>query len=68
MEIGDDRLQGLDYTYTIHGWIKAVNNPFLNQFEVNGQGLNANDLGQDGQSGANQAVLKDAYGFIFGLF
>ncbi|HTF82160.1 MAG TPA: hypothetical protein VL947_10555, partial [Cytophagales bacterium] len=23
--LGEDRVQGLDYTYTIHGWLKAIN-------------------------------------------
>ncbi len=25
MELGEDRVQGTDYTYTIHGWLKAIN-------------------------------------------
>ncbi|HEX8546098.1 MAG TPA: RHS repeat-associated core domain-containing protein [Cytophagaceae bacterium] len=28
-EIGQDRLQGVDYTYTINGWLKAINSPNL---------------------------------------
>jgi YD repeat-containing protein len=28
-EIGDDHLQGLDYTYTAQGWLKAFNSPML---------------------------------------
>ncbi|HEX8548163.1 MAG TPA: RHS repeat-associated core domain-containing protein, partial [Cytophagaceae bacterium] len=28
-EIGEDRLQGVDYTYTINGWLKAINSPNL---------------------------------------
>lgn len=27
--IGEDHVQGLDYIYTIHGWIKAINSPSL---------------------------------------
>ena len=26
-EIGEDHLQGIDYTYTIEGWLKAINQP-----------------------------------------
>ncbi len=26
VELGHDRLQGIDYTYTIQGWLKAINN------------------------------------------
>ncbi|HEX8545827.1 MAG TPA: hypothetical protein VF691_02635, partial [Cytophagaceae bacterium] len=29
IEIGEDRLQGVDYTYTINGWLKAINSPNL---------------------------------------
>jgi RHS repeat-associated protein len=29
IELGEDRLQGLDYTHTIHGWLKAINHPAL---------------------------------------
>jgi RHS repeat-associated protein len=28
-EVGEDRLQGVDYTYTINGWLKAINSPNL---------------------------------------
>ena len=31
-ELGEDLIQGLDYTYTIQGWIKAVNHPHLENF------------------------------------
>jgi RHS repeat-associated protein len=51
MELAPDMeypLQGLDYTYTIEGWLKAVNHP--NQ---------ANDPGQDGTA---TDFYKDAYG------
>ncbi len=27
--IGDDEIQGIDYAYTLHGWIKAINNPIV---------------------------------------
>ncbi len=27
--IGEDHVQGLDYIYTIHGWIKSINSPSL---------------------------------------
>ena len=30
-EIGDDHLQGLDYTYTAQGWLKAFNSPMLTE-------------------------------------
>ena len=40
-EIGEDDLQGLDYTYTLQGWLKAINHPSLNK---------SNDPGGDGNA------------------
>ncbi len=37
-EIGQDKVQGVDYAYTLHGWIKGVNSNILNPF---------NDIGKD---------------------
>ncbi|WMJ72528.1 PKD domain-containing protein [Cytophagaceae bacterium ABcell3] len=34
--IGHDKLQELNYTYTIHGWLKAVNNPHEGEVAQNG--------------------------------
>ena len=28
-ELGEDRVQGLDYVYTLQGWLKAINHPGL---------------------------------------
>ena len=38
--IGHDKVQQLDYVYTIHGWLKAINNPA-------GQGAPAGNIGVD---------------------
>ncbi|MGV3599172.1 MAG: hypothetical protein ACO1PI_15005, partial [Bacteroidota bacterium] len=46
-EIGQNKVQGIDYSYTIHGWLKAVNDGLMQ---------NANDPGLDGNipsSGTN---------------
>ena len=51
-ELGDKKVQGQDYAYTIQGWLKGVNSDELDP---------ANDLGSDGDTGSN--VAKDAYGF-----
>lgn len=53
--IGEDEVQGIDYTYTIHGWIKGINNP------LNLQNLTDTvtyDPGRDG----NKLAAKDAFG------
>ncbi|GAA3582432.1 RHS repeat-associated core domain-containing protein [Snuella lapsa] len=51
-ELGDKKVQGQDYAYTIQGWLKGVNSDELNP---------ANDLGKDGDTGS--LVANDAYGF-----
>ncbi|EAY25760.1 RHS repeat-associated core domain-containing protein [Microscilla marina] len=50
-ELGEDKIQGVDYAYTIHGWIKGMNSPIL---DVN------QDLGGDGKSGS--AFAPDVWG------
>ena len=37
VELGKNQLQGIDYAYNIHGWLKGINNPLENDEE----GLNA---------------------------
>ena len=56
MELGDinTKVQGVDYAYTLQGWLKGVNS----------QILNANlDMGQD-----SATVAKDAYGYSLGYY
>ncbi len=56
--IGDKRVQGLDYVYTLQGWLKSVNGEYI---------ANAsNDFGNDGVSGS--LVAKDAFGYSLGYF
>ncbi len=50
MELGEDRVQGVDYTYTLQGWLKAINHPDL---------TNGSDPGKDG---GNSVVPPDAFG------
>lgn len=56
-ELGEDHVQGLDYTYTIQGWLKALNAPTLNP---------VNDPGQDGVGAS--VFQKDEYGFVLGYY
>lgn len=62
-EIGDLRVQGMDYAYTIQGWLKGVN----------GGSLYSNrDMGHDGDLtptvNVNRAVATDAYGYVLQYF
>jgi RHS repeat-associated protein len=50
MELGGDK-QGIDYVYTIDGALKSINHADPTK-----------DPGQDGLSGANASIAKDAFG------
>lgn len=50
--IGQQQIQGIDYAYTLQGWLKGVNG---------GSPATATDMGHDGKSGGYSA--QDAFGF-----
>ena len=50
--LGDKEVQGMDYAYTLQGWLKGVNANTLNP---------TNDLGADGTASSN--VAQDAMGY-----
>lgn len=54
--IGEDKVQGLDHTYTIQGWLKGINDPLL-------QG---NDHGHDGM--LTSTVGRDAFGMMLSYY
>ncbi|MCB9251871.1 MAG: hypothetical protein H6605_05350 [Flavobacteriales bacterium] len=62
-EIGQLMVQGLDYAYTLHGWLKGVNSATLNPDR---------DPGHDGvsfsTSGIHANVAKDVMGFNLGYY
>lgn len=58
--IGQQQVQGVDYAYTLQGWLKGVNSTGLNPDM---------DMGNDGKVGGNnKAVARDAYGFNLNYF
>jgi hypothetical protein len=59
-ELGTMRVQGLDYAYTLQGWLKGVNSDSLSQLV---------DMGQDGNSTntSRKYVGRDAMGFFLSL-
>jgi RHS repeat-associated protein len=58
--IGDQQVQGLDYAYTLHGWLKGVNGSSL---------ATGYDMGRDGDTTwLNRYVARDAYGFNLGYY
>ncbi|MGZ3902351.1 MAG: hypothetical protein ACXVC6_01560, partial [Bacteroidia bacterium] len=58
VELGEHHVQGMDYAYTLQGWIKAVNSEGLQP---------AYDMGRDGlhdtSYNANVLFAKDAFGY-----
>ncbi|MDD4748291.1 MAG: hypothetical protein PHW19_13520, partial [Salinivirgaceae bacterium] len=60
VELGEDKVQGIDYIYTLQGWIKGVNSNSLDA-KV--------DPGMDGDmSGSNHNFAKDAFGYTLNYF
>jgi RHS repeat-associated protein len=59
MELGEYRVQGSDYYYTLQGWLKGVNSP-------TGVSAQANDPGKDGF--ATSTVARDVYAYNLGYY
>ncbi|MBK6759161.1 MAG: hypothetical protein IPI24_13945 [Ignavibacteria bacterium] len=57
VELGQDSVQGLDYAYTITGWLKGINLPSLSTQK---------DPGKDGHyaEGTNRTFARDAFGMM----
>lgn len=64
--IGQEQVQGLDYAYTLEGWLKGVNSTSLQSSA--GSGV-VTDMGSDGVNGSsNKYVGQDAYSFSLNYF
>ncbi|MBI2269788.1 MAG: RHS repeat-associated core domain-containing protein [Bacteroidetes bacterium] len=63
VELGNDKVQGLDYAYTLQGWIKGVN---ANTFDdvTRDQGKD----GSNGNSNLNGLTARDEYGYSLAYF
>ncbi|MBF6657303.1 RHS repeat-associated core domain-containing protein [Flavobacterium columnare] len=55
--IGDKTVQGLDYIYTLQGWLKAVNSEQI-----------GHDIGHDGSLNGTNAVGQDAIAFALNYY
>lgn len=55
ISLGEDQVQGIDYTYTLQGWLKGINHPAV-------------DPGHDGAATTNAASASDAFGMALGYF
>jgi len=58
VELGQQKVQGVDYAYTLQGWMKGINASTL---------YPDRDMGGDGQS-LTDGFSRDAYGFSLGYF
>ncbi len=59
--IGQQQVQGVDYAYTVQGWLKGVNGTQVSDGTY--------DMGEDGKTGSAHAkVARDAYGFSLNYF
>ena len=65
-EYGEDYVQGRDYVYALHGWLKGINHPSM---DTRGYTF---DPGQDGDqgggTGAHPNTAYDAFGMMLGYF
>ena len=61
IELGERQVQGIDYAYTLQGWLKGINGLDLNLFR---------DMGRDGNTGAsaNKKIGRDVYGMVISYF
>jgi hypothetical protein len=62
IEYGKDHVQGMDYAYTLNGWVKGVNS---NRLQA------SNDMGHDGDGimmNPNAKFGRDAMGYTLGYF
>ncbi|NQY09765.1 MAG: RHS repeat-associated core domain-containing protein [Flavobacteriales bacterium] len=55
VEIGEDNIQGIDYVYTLQGWLKGINHPSL---------IPSNDPGLDDAT----VFAEDAFAMTLGYF
>ncbi len=66
IELGEDSLQGIDYTYTVHGWLKAINSTTMTNIQYA-------DPGNDGRNdptlvNPHQNYCPDVFGSIYGYY
>ena len=60
VELGDEEIQGMDYVYTIHGWIKGVNSVALEA---------ERDAGKDGLlNTVNASFAPDEMGYMLNYY
>ena len=64
-ELGQNKVQGIDYAYTIQGWLKGVNSTAVNMPDATA-GTQSFDMGQDAT--LTSTIARDAYGYSLNYF
>lgn len=59
IELGTEKIQGLDYAYTLNGWLKGING---------GTTGGDNDMGADGNEGSHGTFARDIFGEVLNYF
>ncbi|HRE52056.1 MAG TPA: hypothetical protein PK339_11580 [Flavitalea sp.] len=60
MELGHDKVQGVDYAYTLQGWLKGINGHRLNA---------AQEMGNDGVANTDRATIaRDVMAYTLGYY
>ncbi len=68
-ELGEDQVQGLDYTYTLQGWLKGINSPHLDITGPNkdfGKYLGGGNYLSDGDPASG--FSQDEFGMVLGYY
>jgi len=69
IELGTDKVQGLDYIYTLQGWIKGVNGTTTSPETDMGQdGIAGNNMSGPGYGALHSPIALDAFGYVLSYF
>ena len=66
VEIGEEKVQGLDYAYTLQGWVKAVNSNTLKGDIIGSDGFASAYI--PGQANIHGNIARDAFGYSLGYY
>jgi RHS repeat-associated protein len=64
IELGQDKVQGIDYAYTLQGWMKGINGNRISTGSTDG-----GDIGGDGRPGSSYVNnARDVFAFSIGYY
>lgn len=68
LELGDKKINGLDYAYTIHGWLKGVNSSILKPDKDMGKDGLSSSVYVAGKPDLHSIFANDAAGFVLNYY